>query len=170
MARKRRKTKSTGRRRRIGAVRLSTQNKDILTLAAGAVVGAAGKRALNNAYANYVAKKVQTQPTYKPIDAKIVNAVELGVGVLVATKSKNNFVKGAGLGFAADAGVELMQSLGVLKGIGRIYSPLVPFQPRPLLNGVTKVPTVGAASVNPYGFPNAAQVGSTSKKLYGGVY
>lgn len=157
------KTRRSRRRysRRVGAIKLIPPQSVLMTVV-GALAGA------------FVSKFVSTK--FIPVTATPVNKglIQIG-GVLVGTmlaQQAQPLVKGLGIGLAADMGNRSLQSFGVLQGIGNIYTPLMPYKPRPVLNGVTSTPQIGAA--NPYGFPVAAQVGaaslSKSAQFGGGVY
>lgn len=142
---KHRKHKTT-HRRKIGAV--SAQQKDTAALILGAVLGAVVKRMGSNALSK------QTAVT---IDPKLLNGGLLVVGWLLASRARQPMLKGAGLGIAAESGLNLAQSMGVLNGIGASNFFLLP-APRQA-SGATIVPSVGASQANVYNFPGPATVG-----------
>lgn len=102
MARKR-KTRSTHSRRRR---RVSGFGSNDLQVVAGAVIGAVGA-----AFAN---SKVAAMT--KPIDPKIVAAVEVLGGGLLAAKAKSALVKGIGLGVVATGANSAAKSFGLISG------------------------------------------------------
>lgn len=144
--------------RRMGAIKPETQTA--LMMIAGAIAGAVAKRFADNAIAK------QTAVT---IDPKLLSFGEVVIGGGVAWYAKNPFLKGLGLGIAAEAGVSGLVAMQVLSGTDmalaldnrRLALPV----PRPNLAGTTITPSV--AGVNAYGFPQGS-LGKSAK--YAGIY
>lgn len=151
MAKKKTKKKSGGAKRMSG-VSISKAQTEEIYLALGVLGGAIGKHFIDTALAK--------QETLK-IEQKTVDGLEIlasAAGFLFA--GDQAFVKGLSIGLGASAAVSLLQEMDVLKGPG--LPPMVPFRPRPKLNGVTQTP--GVASPNAYGFNNPPGVGRVPMK------
>lgn len=136
---KRRKKAVTHRRRRVGAV----GSNDVKTVV-GTVAGILAGRLLST----------KLGATLNP---KIMAAVQLLGGGVVAIKAKNPLLKGIGYGLAANGALTGAQSFGVISGIAG--TPLV-FTNRSI-QGSYSVPRVGNTTVND--FPKPATVGNTGR-------
>lgn len=101
MARRRKTRRTTTRRRRVSGF-----GSNDLQVIAGAALGAVGA-----AFAN---SKVAAMT--KPIDPKIVAAVEVIGGGLLATKAKNPLIKGIGFGVVAAGASGAAKSFGLISG------------------------------------------------------
>ena len=153
------KKKSTGgrgrKRGRVGALNLNKpQDMDLLMLGLGTVGGAVVKRLADN----LIAKQAQT--TGVTIKQGTVDALEILGGGALFYFMDQPFVRGLGLGLAGSTVYSKTANLR-LAGLGQsTYTNLVPFQPRPNLNGVTQTPSVaGIGNVNAYSFPSPSNVG-----------
>lgn len=156
MARKKKK-RSIGPRR-VGAVKMKKETNDLLMLGLGAIGGAIAKRFIDTA----LSKQTAVQ-----IDPKLLSTLEMVGGGVLAYTVPNWLIKGVGIGFAAEGGVSLLQSMGVLSGI--TLTPDVPFLPRPNMGGLARTQTVGA--LNAYGFPAPSAVGRMNNATrFAGAY
>lgn len=122
MAKKKRKSTS-GRRRRVGAIK----GGDILkSIAIGA--GAA-------AVAGLIVKKLPTTVTANPM---IVNAGKIVLGFVLGSRS-NPMLKAAGVGVGIDGGLGLLRSSGIIAGIGNsdsvTFRAMPPARQPSLING-----------------------------------
>jgi hypothetical protein len=147
MAKKKTKKKSGGGGKRMSGVSISKSQQDEIYLALGVLGGAIGK--------NFIDTALAKQGTLK-VEQKTVDGLEIlaaAAGFLFA--GDQAFIKGLSIGVGAAAAVSLLKEMDVLKGAE--LPPMVPFRPRPKLNGVTQTPAVAAA--NAYGFNNPAGVG-----------
>lgn len=98
---RRRKTRRTRTRRRVSGFGGSD-----LKVVAGVVIGAIG-----GSFANAQVAKMS-----KPIDPKIVAAVEVLGGGFLATKARSPLVKGIGYGLAATGAIGAGKSFGFISG------------------------------------------------------
>jgi hypothetical protein len=164
MARRKHHKKSGHKRRpRVGALGLSKGGiKDGLMLIAGATVGIIGGRMLNA-----MLVPATGTPTAPPT---IIGVGEMAIGGMIAVKSSNPLVKGAGVGFAGNGGLFLLGA----KGLGLLpatvgYGPDPMHRPsRAQLQGFREVPKIGA-------FPKPGAIGSNRDRrrmasIYAGVY
>lgn len=151
------KTKKRSSGRRMGAISLD-KDENLLTMAAGVIVGGIGKRFIDT----FVSKQDTINVEQKTIDMIEFAGAATGFYFVDAP-----FIRGAFLGIASAAAISALQEMDMLKGVG--MSPMVPFKPRPLLNGVTRTPAVAAAT-NAYGFPSPSTVGNiyTRRRSTGG--
>ena len=101
MARKRRKSRSTRRRRSRGIGAMGTGMTQIAGLLAGAVVG----------------RMLRTK-VLPNVDAKFKSIGEVAVGLVLPRFVKNDFVKSMGAGMIVDGGTSALSSFGILSGIG----------------------------------------------------
>lgn len=158
---KRKKThhkKHSGHKRggRVGALNIKTQG-DIVQLATGAVLGGIAKRLVTT-----LANKAVTSAGVT-ISNKAMNVGAFVVGGGVFYLMDQPFVRGLGLGISTAAVYDLTSGL-TLGGLGA--APLVPFLPKPNINGATNTPNVAGANV--YQFPRPAGVGRN--RMYGGTH
>lgn len=109
MAKKKKKSttrrKSNGRRR-VGAIKFQPSG-DVIQLAGGVILSNVAGR-----FITQFAKK--TFPSVKPaiLDWAMV-ALQGGGGILLASNTKNSFLKGAGIGFAAAGAGQALTNVGV---------------------------------------------------------
>jgi len=132
MAKKRKHTHKHGRRR-MGAVKGGEATKTLL----GVAVGALGGR--------FLAKMLPS--TTSPM---IVNIGQIGLGAVLAFKSKNPMLKGIGGGLVASGVIAEGVSFNLISGIGEISTS---YQKQ--LADAARVPAVGAAR-----FPSPNVVGA----------
>lgn len=155
MAKRKTTKKKSGKRsgsggRKMGALSLD-KDQNLLMMAAGVVGGAIAKKFIDTV----IAKQDTINVEQKTIDGLEVVGAAVGFYMI-----DSPFLRGAFLGIGTAAAVSGLQQMDVLKGS---ITPMVPFRPRPLLNGVTQTPAVAAAT-NTYGFPKASTVaGSYSR-------
>lgn len=111
MAKRKAKKPTTRRRRRsVGALAV---NKDLMTQAAGALVGFVGGQ--------MIAAKLAPN-----LDKKIKGIILAAAGVIgVPMFLKNSLGKGISLGLTTAGGVQVLQSTGIISGIERqlVYMP-----------------------------------------------
>lgn len=146
--------KSRGRGR-VGALNFNNkQDQDLLMLAGGTIAGAVVKRLADN----LIAKQAQT--TGVSIKQGTVDLIEIAGGGALFYFMDQPFIRGLGLGIAGATVYNKTANMR-LAGLGQsTYTNLVPFQPRPNLNGVTATPSVaGIGNVNAYSFPSPSNVG-----------
>lgn len=157
---KKRSGRKTGSRKRKVSGLTSPATMDLVQLVAGAITGAVVKRFGDN---------ILAKQTAIVIDDKLKAFGGFVIGAGAAYFFKQPFLRGIGVGIAAESGVAGLVSLGVLSGsdmnTGR---GLVIYQPRPNMSGTTMTPSVGAGSTNAYGFPQSKS--GVGKATYAGVY
>ena len=145
MATKKRKKSVGGRRRKkMGAIK----NDGSIEAIAGGIAGFILSRFIGNSI-----------PT--TVSAETVGIVEVAAGAALAYFPKNWFVKGVGIGIAANGANDTLESFGLLTGVGNAYDP------SRALNGYRDVNRLGDAP-----FPKPAGVGNADKmaRMYAGVY
>lgn len=163
MGKRKPKSKKSGRPRKGGRVGALSIDKDgsLIQLALGTVVGGIGKRLADNLIAK------QAESTGVTIKQSTVNFVEMLVAGAGFYFMDQPFVRGLAVGIASATVYDWTKDMK-LGGIGAA-TPLVPFMPRPQLNGgVTQTPAVAGASTNVYSFPKPAGVGRT--RHYAGAH
>jgi len=128
MANKRKPAKKTTRRK--GSRVSGLVSKDLFEKAAGAIAG-------------YVGARMLTAKVLPNLDAKIKGAATAAVGLLLIPKVlKNKLGEGMALGFAVAGGETLLQSTGLIAGIGAIqYLPY----PQRMIAGAGINQTVGGS-------------------------
>lgn len=160
MATKKKTKKKTGKRRISGVSVKSADAKDFGMLLLGGVAGVLGKRIIENTISK------QTAVTIKP---EVLFGMEILAGGALGLLVKHPIAKGAGLGIASSAAVQLLQSMGVLNGIPA-GMPMFKL-PNPNINtgvnGAARAQTIG--NVNPYGYPTPGSVGRIHSKRYAGA-
>jgi hypothetical protein len=142
-------------RGRVGALNFKKpQDMDLLMLAGGTIAGAVVKRLADN----LIAKQAQT--TGVTIKQGTVDLLEIVGGGVVFYFFDQPFVRGLGLGLVGSTIYNKTANMR-LAGLGQsTYTNLVPFQPRPNVNGVTATPSVaGIGNMNAYSFPSPSNVG-----------
>jgi len=123
---KRRKKRSSGRRRRMGAMALNANNP-VVTLGSVAAGYLMAATPVNSALDKVTGGK---------IDAKILGAAQVGLGALVIMKKggKKSLPLTIGAGVLAGAGLKrLLVAMGVVSG----------FQSVPVIGGYRSVPVIG---------------------------
>lgn len=158
MANKRKKRKSRGgsSRRRMGKI----PGGDGVQTLIGAVLGSVGSR--------FAAKLITEKAK---LDPKILNVLFLAAGGMLAIKSRNPLLKGAGIGLGSAGAIGLGQTLGLLNGVGMgAYTPYLTRRPM-LVNGFRDVSKVGANGSQQF-FPSPSAVGKVGSmdQIYAGVY
>lgn len=147
---RKKKTSRAGRKGRVGALNFKNkQDMDLIMLAGGTLLGGVAKRLGDT----LIAKQAQT--TGVSIKQGTVDTIEILGGGALFYLMDSPFIKGLGLGLAG-ATVYTMTANLRLAGIGQ-STALVPFQPRPNVNGVTR--TANVAGANAYNFPSPSNVG-----------
>jgi hypothetical protein len=142
-------------RGKVGALNFNNkQDQDLLMLAGGTIAGAVVKRLADN----LIAKQAQT--TGVSIKQGTVDLIEIVGGGALFYFMDQPFIRGVGLGIAGATVYNKTANMR-LAGMGQAtYTNLVPFQPRPNVNGVTATPSVaGIGNVNAYSFPSPSNVG-----------
>lgn len=162
MAKKKKRTKSKSGRR-VGAASVNKAKlTDTFLLFTGAVVGAAGRRFIDNTVSK------QTQVVIKKEMMQMIRIGEALAGFALAYFMRNPFVQGLGAGMAADAAVNVLQAQGQLTGVGAT-GPMVLQLPVPKPNfSKNPLPSVGASPGALYNNPTIPSVGQSRK--YAGVY
>lgn len=153
MAKKGNKKRKVVRRRRVSGVPGGAG----MQLLIGSTLGAIG--------GHFVKKMIASKVT---LDAKILNGLFLAAGGMLALKSKNPLLQGAGVGIGSAAAIGLGQAAGLLNGVGMGNTTLYLSAP-PRVAGFSDVPKVGA----PNFFPTpqqAIQRNGNKANLYAGVY
>ena len=159
MATKKKTKKKTGKK--MGAVSINKKDgQEFGLMLLGGVGGVLAKRIIENTISK------QTAVTIKP---EVMFGVEVLAGGLLGLMVKHPVAKGAGLGIASAAAVQLLQAMGVLNGIP---AGMPMFQlPKPNVNqgvnGAARTQTIG--NVNPYGYPTPAGVGKMPVRRYAGA-
>lgn len=144
-------SKGKGKGRKVGAIKMdSPQGQDLLMIAGGVLAGSVVKRLADN----LIAKQAQT--TGVSIKQSTVDLIEIAGGAAVFYFIDQPFIRGMGLGLAGSTVYNKTANMR-LSGVGQ-STALVPFQPRPNLNGVTKTPSVAGVG-NVYNFPSPSNVG-----------
>jgi len=121
MAKKKRKSTS-GRRRRVGAIKGGDFVKTVAIGALGAVA------------VGLIAKKLPTSIT---ANTTLLNGGKLALGLLLSTRS-NPMIKAAGVGIGIESAVSLLKGTGIIAGIGAdsvTFRAMPPARQPSLING-----------------------------------
>lgn len=145
----------------MGAAKLKKTQSDYLWIGAGVFAGAFGKKVIDWGLSKVDAVKVKQE--YIDWGEFLVG------GAAFAFLDMHPGLKGFSLGLSAGGFVNGIIEAGALKGVGAL-PPMVPFRPKPNLNGVTKTPAVAGAG-NAYMYPKTPGVGRTNRSsFYTGAY
>jgi len=154
------KKKKVHHRRRMGAVNMSSV-KPVVYGIVGTLAGLVSGRLLNN--------KLATMTL--PVGGTVIGAGETAVGTIVAVKAKNIFLKGLGVGLAANGAWYALGNNGL-----KVLPAAIGYPP-PNVERMNSMRIAGYRDVPRIGFPKPNTIGNPvdrdramRARMYAGVY